>query len=168
MESVGTNKLKKKLSVPAGKSVNIEDLEKINKGYDIAPKNLAMRKKQILNMNIIKSKVKSEDPKECHDHNSVSKAFSNKKKSEKSSSKNWTSVQREGEFVVFGYEDELFPGEIRIVKENRVYVKSMVKTLKEWKWSEIQEDNFYEWSNILFHIKEPQKISKTRELYKVL
>ena len=75
--------------------------------------------------------------------------------------------REEGEFVVFTYEDELFPGQITIVKENGAYLKSMVKTLKAWKWSEIQEDNFYEWSNVLFHIKEPQKISKTRELYKV-
>ena len=119
-------------------------------------------------MNTIKSKLQSEEgPKECHDHSSSSKVFSNKKKSEKSSSKNWTSVQREGELVVFTYEDELFPGQITIVKENGAYLKSMVKTLKAWKWSEIQEDNFYEWSNVLFYIKDPQKISKTRELYKV-
>ena len=79
----------------------------------------------------IKSKLQSEEaPKECHDQSSSSKAFSNKKKSEKSSSKNWTSVQREeGEFVVFTYEDELFPGQITIVKENCAYAKSMVKTL---------------------------------------
>ena len=69
-------------------------------------------------------------------------------------------TKREGEFVVFTYEDELFPGQITIVKENGAYVKSMVKTLKAWKWSEIQEDNFYEWSNVLFHIKESQKITK--------
>ena len=62
-------------------------------------------------MNTIKSKVLSEeDPKECHDHSFSSKAYSNmeselnskKKESEKSSSKNWISMQREErEFVVF-------------------------------------------------------------------
>ena len=89
-------KQKKKLSVPAGKSVSIEDLEKFNEGYDIATKNLVKRKKQTLNMNTIKTKLQSEEsPKECHDHSSSLKAFSNKKKSEKSSSKKWTSVQRE-------------------------------------------------------------------------
>ena len=46
LESVGTNKRKKKLSVPAGKSVSIKDLEKFNEGYDIVSKNLAKRKKQ--------------------------------------------------------------------------------------------------------------------------
>ena len=70
LESVGTNKRKKKLSVPAGKSVNIED--KFNEGYDIAPKNLAKRKKLTLNMDRIKSKVEfEENPKECHDHKSI-------------------------------------------------------------------------------------------------
>ena len=96
LESVGTNKRKKKLSVRAGKSVSIEDLEKFNEGYDIASKNLAKRRKQTINMNTIKSKLQPEEaPKECHEQSSSSKAFSNKKKSEKSSSKNWTSVQRE-------------------------------------------------------------------------
>ena len=61
---------------------------------------------------------------------------SEKNKSEKSISKNWTSVQREErKFVVFTYEDELFPIQITIIKENGTYVKSMVKTLKAWKWS---------------------------------
>ena len=82
LESVGINKRKKKLSVLAGKSVSIEDLEKFKEDYDIVPKNLAKGKKQTLNMNTIKSKVQSEEgPKECHDHSSSSKAFSNKKKS---------------------------------------------------------------------------------------
>ena len=132
LEPVRTNKRKKKLPVPAGKSVSIEDLEKFNEGYNIASKNPAKRKKQTTKMNTIKSKHQSEEgPKECHDHSSSSKAFSNKKKSEKLNSKNWTSVQREeGEFVFFTYEDELFPGQITIVKENDAYVKSMVKTLK--------------------------------------
>ena len=52
--------------------------------------------------------------------------------------------EKKGEFVVFTYEDEPFPGQIIIVKENDTYLKPMVKTLKSWKWSEIQEDNFYE------------------------
>ena len=81
LEYVGTNKQNKKFSVPAGKSVNIEDLEKFNEGYDIAPQNLLKRKKQTLNMNTIKSKVQSEEGlNEYHDCNSSSKAFSYKKK----------------------------------------------------------------------------------------
>ena len=89
-------------------------------------------RKQTINMNTIKSKLQSEEaPKECHDQSSSSKAFSNKKKCEKSSSKNWTSMQREeGEIVVFTYEDELVPSQITIVKENGAYVKSILKTLK--------------------------------------
>ena len=78
LESIGTSKRKKKLSFSAGKSVSIEDLEKFNEGCDIAPKNLAKRKKRTLNMNTIKSKVQfKEDPKECHDNSSNSKAFCN-------------------------------------------------------------------------------------------
>ena len=38
--------------------------------------------------------------------------------------------KEEREFVVSTYEDELFPGQITIVKENGAYLKSMVKTLK--------------------------------------
>ena len=60
LESLGTNKQKKKVSVPTGKSVSIEDLEKFNEGYDIAPNNLVKRKKHTLNMNTIKSKAQSE------------------------------------------------------------------------------------------------------------
>ena len=37
LESVGTNNQKKKLSVPAGRTVGTEDLEKFNEGYDMAP-----------------------------------------------------------------------------------------------------------------------------------
>ena len=81
MESVGSNKLKKKLSFPEGKSVSIEDLEKLSEGYDIAYKNLAKRKKQTLNMNTIRSKLQSEEgPKECHDHSSSSKHSVTRKK----------------------------------------------------------------------------------------
>ena len=60
----------------------------------------------------------------------VNKTNSKKKKSEIPISKYWTSVQREEKFVVFTYEDKIFPCQITIVMENGAYEKLIVKTLK--------------------------------------
>ncbi|XP_065669381.1 uncharacterized protein LOC136088747 [Hydra vulgaris] len=96
LQSSETEKRKKKLSIPAGKSVGTADLEKFSNSFDIGSK-LAKKTKLNENTKSIKSKVQSEEaPKECHDHSSSSKSLSsieNKlvnryNKNEKSSSEN--------------------------------------------------------------------------------
>jgi len=94
MQSVETKKRKRKLSVPAGKSVGTEDLENFDKSFVIGSK-LAKKKKKHIKTNY--SKVQSEeDPKECHSSSSKSlSSIENKVVSEnnkKLSSENLRSV----------------------------------------------------------------------------
>ncbi|EFN81799.1 hypothetical protein EAI_04162 [Harpegnathos saltator] len=148
-----------------GKSVSTEDIEDKNNnkglhaasGSKVNAEQNKRRKKRTLITKTKKSKAESEeeDPDDfsCHDDSSTLETFSDLE--------NDLSNREE--------DRELVPGQITKVKKNGAIVKSMVKTGKAWKWPDGCEDIlYYEWNDILSHIKEPKKVSKTRKLYRVL
>lgn len=72
-----------------------------------------------------------------------------------------------GEYVVFSYEKELFPGVIIAVSEATATISAMAKCGRLWKWPERMDKLDYEWEAVLFRINEPIKMSRTRNMYSV-
>jgi hypothetical protein len=61
---------------------------------------------------------------------------------------------------VFLYEGNVYPGKIMSFNKENVYISSMVKSLKSWKWPEKSDILEYEWSDVLGGINPPKFISK--------
>lgn len=72
-----------------------------------------------------------------------------------------------GDYVIFVYEGEYFVGKIESVNAEGALIKSMQKSLKNWKWPEKQDLNIYLWSDIKEKINIPQKTNSKREFYSV-
>ncbi|RZF41703.1 hypothetical protein LSTR_LSTR011638 [Laodelphax striatellus] len=68
--------------------------------------------------------------------------------------------KEEGEFVVFEYEGEYFPGKILKFTDKTVEISALQKSLKSWKWPEKQDIHSYDWQDVVGHINEPKLISK--------
>jgi hypothetical protein len=69
-----------------------------------------------------------------------------------------------GQFVVFPYEGNIYPGKIISSNEEHVYIFAMVKSLKSCKWPEKPDIHEYEWSDALGGI-DPPKLVSTRGFY---
>lgn len=72
----------------------------------------------------------------------------------------------DGDYVIFIYEGEYFVGQIVSVSEEGALIKSMKKSLKNWKWPE-KDLNLYQWLDIKEKIKSQKKINSKREYYSV-
>jgi hypothetical protein len=75
-------------------------------------------------------------------------------------------VRDVGQYVVFTYENELFPGKIISYDDQGATVSSMKRTLKSWKWPEKEDILTYSWEDILGSISPPKQIS-SRGLFDV-
>lgn len=62
-----------------------------------------------------------------------------------------------GDYVIFEYEGEQFPGQVTSVQEHGCYVKSMVKSGLNWKWPKKNDEMFYMMSDIKQKIKPPKE-----------
>lgn len=77
-------------------------------------------------------------------------------------------VQRKvGEYVVFSYEEELFPGVITHVTKTAASISAMQKCGRLWKWPQKVDLLDYNWEDVLYQINEPLKMSQTRNVYSV-
>jgi hypothetical protein len=65
-----------------------------------------------------------------------------------------------GQFVVFLYEGNIYPGKIISFNEKNVYMFAMVKRLKPWKWPEKPDALEYEWSDALGGIDPTELVSQ--------
>jgi len=65
-----------------------------------------------------------------------------------------------GEYVVFKYEGEYFPGRILSFSDDEVEISAMQKSLKSWKWPEKSDIGKYDWDDVIGSIEEPKIISK--------
>lgn len=71
-----------------------------------------------------------------------------------------------GEYVIFKYDEELYPGIIESVCEEGALISAMKKSLKLWKWPKTKDELLYPWDDILGCIKPPKLLSK-RGLFSV-
>ncbi|CAH2103358.1 unnamed protein product [Euphydryas editha] len=75
-------------------------------------------------------------------------------------------VKKGGQYVVFKYEGELFPGVITKMNKKGAVISSMKRSLKNWKWPQPKDELFYTWKDVLGGINPPKKIGR-REFYSV-
>lgn len=71
------------------------------------------------------------------------------------------------ETVIYLYEGSYFVGKVESICEEGVLLKSMQKSLKNWRWPENEDFNLYPTSDIVEKIKTQQKVNKNREIYYV-
>lgn len=77
----------------------------------------------------------------------------------------WQLVQkRVTEFVVFTYENELFPGKIVRITDSGAIVSAMQKSGRFSSWPKRPDELDYEWNDILGHIEELTSVSSRRQL----
>nr|CAI5827726.1 unnamed protein product [Callosobruchus analis] len=72
-----------------------------------------------------------------------------------------------GDFVIFVYEDEYFVGKIESLSEEGVLIKSMQKSLKNWKWPDKDDLNLYPYQDIKRKINPPKRINSNTGVYQV-
>lgn len=64
---------------------------------------------------------------------------------------------KSGDFVIFNYEGELFPGQVSEVKEDGCNIKSLVKSGVDWKWPKRDDLMFYPLCDISTKINCPRE-----------
>lgn len=60
-----------------------------------------------------------------------------------------------GEYVVFTYEKEVFPGKIVEVTEDEVKIGMLQRSMKSWKWPIQEGVHCYNWDDLLGRINPP-------------
>ncbi|CAG5022103.1 unnamed protein product [Parnassius apollo] len=73
-------------------------------------------------------------------------------------------VKAVGQYVVFTYEEEFFPGKITKITKEGPYISSMKRSLKSWTWPKPVDEIQYNWQDILGCIEVPKKIITRREI----
>lgn len=72
-----------------------------------------------------------------------------------------------GEYVVFKYEGRYYPGKIIAISAVEATITAMKSCGRLWKWPDRPDILDYNWKSVIYHICEPQKTSKTRNVYSV-
>lgn len=71
-------------------------------------------------------------------------------------------------YCIVKYDNVFYPGIILELSDDTAKIKSMKKSNSYWKWPEVPDILEYRWKDVVGGIEEPIKISKTRNIYKVL
>jgi hypothetical protein len=71
-----------------------------------------------------------------------------------------------GDFVVVNYDDEMFPGQVKLTKKNGAEVSTMVRSGQNWKWPATEDQIFYFRDQIVDIIAEPVSVG-TRGAFSV-
>ena len=65
-----------------------------------------------------------------------------------------------GDFVIYMYEGELFPGQVTVPKQRGCRIKSFIKCGRNWKWPETSSEKFIWSKNIKKTISAPLQLKK--------
>lgn len=72
-----------------------------------------------------------------------------------------------GDYVIFMYEQEYFVGKIESLNAEGALIKSMQKSLNNWKWPQKEDLNLYPYQDIKEKIKQPKNNNSKREVFHV-
>lgn len=72
-----------------------------------------------------------------------------------------------GEFVIFAYDGTHFVGLVVSKCEEGLLIKSMLKSLNNWRWPIKEDLNLYRIEDIKEKIQEPRIINQKRSIYSV-
>lgn len=156
---------RKKMNVPAGKSVCIEAEDSNDDTSLLAvlaePTSSFKSKKKPF------SDMFSDDSTDDIDFDEIIKELEKEQefvdyidRETSAKEKQFSHVVREvGQFVAFTYEGEIFPGEIVSFTDEQVTINAMQKSLKAWKWPQKLYQIAYSWDDVLGSIKPPVQVS---------
>lgn len=132
---------KRRLKVPPGKSVSVEDVDcETVAGPSKAKKKKTKHIEPDYEVSNSEDEAEKEIPK-------VVLALKDLKKND---------------YVIVNYEGEHFPGKIMSVKrsKNEIKVLTMTKSLKNWKWKESETADSYKLDDVVRKIREPVPVNK--------
>lgn len=69
-------------------------------------------------------------------------------------------LRKVGEYIIFFYKVEYFPGKILSFTDEEVEISSMQKSLKSWKWPDKEGIGKYSYEDVIGTIDEPKIIFK--------
>ncbi|KAL1447927.1 hypothetical protein WDU94_014012 [Cyamophila willieti] len=97
-----------------------------------------------------------------HDSSSGPEDFSDLAEPDIGSNNNKTteSTKKVGAFVVFKYEGEIFPGQIKSFDKEKVVISSMQRSLQAWKWPDQPDILEYSWNDVESGLSEPKSKNK--------
>ncbi|XP_047989213.1 uncharacterized protein LOC125228613 [Leguminivora glycinivorella] len=75
-------------------------------------------------------------------------------------------VKKVGQYVVFMFEGEIFPGVITKISGKGPTISAMQRSLKNWKWPKPKDEIMYKWADVLGGINVPKKVGR-REFYSI-
>ncbi|CAK1582075.1 unnamed protein product [Parnassius mnemosyne] len=73
----------------------------------------------------------------------------------------------DGEFVIFKYENNFYPGKVLKAMKKTATISSMKANGRLWKWPDHKDVLDYPWDAVVAHIEEPRKTSSTRNVFDV-
>lgn len=73
----------------------------------------------------------------------------------------------DGEFVIFKYDNNFYPGKVLKAMKETATISSMQANGQLWKWPEHIDVLNYPWDAVVAHIEEPKKTSFTRNIFEV-
>lgn len=187
----GPKKRKKKLQVPAGKSVSLRDLEEVeenSKQYTSTGGTTA--KKSRTSLKLKKQKIKRTlcYPKDfSSDEDDIEMVLESDGETETFSDIEEILLERSGQkasvpeerqrgeikpedfsvdnFVIVVYNRQKYPGKMLNISENGPTVECMEKKLKFWRWPEKQDCLTYDWEDVWMKIAPPKIASKRNQFH---
>ncbi|CAB3241788.1 unnamed protein product [Arctia plantaginis] len=73
----------------------------------------------------------------------------------------------DGEFVIFKYDNNFYPGKVLKATKKTATISSMKSNGRLWKWPEHKDVLDYPWDAVVAHIEAPKKTSSTRNVFDV-
>lgn len=173
---------KKKLNVPAGKSITSEDLIIISATPATSQIKPSKKKRRAMSVDSDSDDSVNENLIELANDSDSDRTFMEELEGEDlvefkdqenqspncfATTLNCESIPDENDFVLVEYEGELWPGQIQTKEADGAYVKCLTRCGRSWKWPEKEDIIFYPTHKIKFKIDTPKKMSTKRALFRV-
>lgn len=160
-DSVPQIRKRKKINVSPGKSIKGADFESSEDQDERTDINVSKRKNSC-----VKQEVISLDEQPGCSFSGESNAQNPCTEFRQQSTKKLKSIPKydmnliEGDFVLFEYEGEIFPGQVALVKDTGCEIRAMKKSGLNWKWPKEENKLFYLNKDIKEKICPPKQLNR--------